>query len=92
MWNIAVDSGKYDFDQMHDLAERIARVRFEKKSYEYYVTTDSEVRDKKIVQDSFDVAAWLNQMDERGWEFVGSGVKFWHDILPQQWWIFRREK
>lgn len=35
---------------------------------------------------------WLNTMDSRGWEFIGSGGVLWHDISDQAFWVFRRLK
>ena len=39
-----------------------------------------------------DMEKWLNDMDERGWEFVGFGQKHWKSSEPfiQTWWVFRR--
>ena len=36
------------------------------------------------------MTAWLNDMDEQGWEFVGFGQKHWIGAPTQEWWIFRK--
>ena len=45
-------------------------------------------RDSPIM-DNRDVEAWLNEMDEEGWEFVGYGQTPWADMDNQHWWIFK---
>ena len=61
--------------------------------YEYRVTQpDLRPGATSPVMSDRDVEEWLNEMSERGWEFVGCGVHFWHDMLAQQHWVFRRER
>ena len=61
--------------------------------YEYRVTQpDLRPGATSPVMGDRDVEEWLNEMSERGWEFVGCGVHFWHDMLAQQHWVFRRER
>jgi len=59
--------------------------------YEYEVTQPMLPQGATSpVMDSRDMENWLNDMDSRGWEFVGYGQKNWLTDTPQPWWIFRR--
>jgi hypothetical protein len=62
--------------------------------YEYSVRYDTTLRHNPTspVPSADDVEDWLNRMDELGWEYVGSGQKFWHDRIAQTFWVFRRPR
>ena len=46
------------------------------------------------VMDHQQMESWLNEMSEKGWEFVGHAEKRWCGSEPfiQSWWIFKRER
>jgi hypothetical protein len=46
------------------------------------------------IMDHQQMENWLNDMGERGWEFVGYAQKYWlgNELPIQSWWIFKREK
>ena len=63
------------------------------KRYEYKCTHPMLPRNATSpVMDGEQMAAWLNQMDTDGWEFVGHAQKHWVGSQPfiQDWWIFKR--
>ena len=62
------------------------------RHWEYLVVSDSDLPPDATspVMDSRQMTRWMNKMDDRGWEFVGSGRKDWNDSWSQNWWVFRR--
>ena len=62
--------------------------------YDYKVTSpDLPPNAKSPVMDYQQMTWWLNEMASVGWEFVSYGQTYWHaKEIPQQWWIFRRER
>ena len=67
--------------------------------YEYKVTQpmippDEYRSSTGPIMDGREMEWWLNNMDEKGWEFVGFGEKHWKGAEPftQTWWIFRKPK
>jgi hypothetical protein len=62
------------------------------RKWEYKVVATPPLPDGATspVMVSDDYAAWLNGMDEQGWEFVTYMQKLWRDSDTQQFWVFRR--
>ena len=62
-----------------------------KRKYEYRVTIPMLPDNATSpIMNFTQMEWWLNDMDCKGWEFVGYGQKHWHDAPLQSWWIFRR--
>ena len=63
-----------------------------RRKFEYRVTSPMLPPDAKSpVMDHRQMEWWLNDMDQKGWEFVSYAQTHWHNNpMPQQWWIFRR--
>jgi len=63
--------------------------------YEYKVESPVRVnsRNASPIMEDIDIEDWLNNMDQKGWEFVGTGQKHWvgENGFVQTWWVFRKK-
>lgn len=62
--------------------------------YQYHVVSRPNLPPEATspLMDSRQMEQWLNDMSERGWEFVSYGQTRWANGTVQEWWIFRRER
>lgn len=65
-------------------------------SYEYFVTQPTlpppELRTNpdSPMMNCQEMTWWMNDMSQRGWEFVSDGITTWSSGYMQSWWVFRR--
>lgn len=59
------------------------------RTFEHFVTTDPTPRPgaEARAMTAADITAWLDAMDEMGWEFVGCAQQA---APPFQFWMFRK--